>query len=96
MDCPSSLIVYDEKTVWRCPKLGGSVPFKYCRTLLQGMPCPSVQSCWENLIAITDFLEQNYSAEKLERVWKEQPKAPKVDQLFDLIQKAKDVQSRNR
>lgn len=92
---PSAICEHDEKTVWRCPRLGGSVPFKYCRTLTQGLPCPSIQTCWERLIDVESFLNGHYSVEQLNAAWKQQTKPPKVDQLLDLIQKAKDAQSEN-
>ena len=51
----------------RCPKLGGSVTFEYCRTLNDGLPCGTVLGCWTGCFDVVSFLESNYSPEQLQR-----------------------------
>jgi len=51
----------------RCPKLGGSVTFEYCRTLNDGLPCATALGCWAGRFDVVSFLESNYSPEQLQR-----------------------------
>lgn len=86
---PSGKEMHDEEVIWRCPKLGGSVPFKYCRTLTGGFPCPRIVSCWGQLMEIEQFLSTHYNLEQLEAKWNEQPKRNKLNDLLRLVDEAK-------
>ena len=46
-----ALIIY-------CPQLGGEIPFRYCRTVNEDLPCRKIIVCWEFRIEIGKFLER--------------------------------------
>lgn len=62
-----SLTKFDHEEL-RCPQLGGEVPFKYCRTMNDGLPCARVAACWAAREDVTDFLSANYPSEQLGEV----------------------------
>ncbi len=67
--------------------LGHVVPFKYCRTVKEGMPCQKVLDCWFEMIPIQKFVDSNYSEEQVKAFLS--PPKPKMVTLIDLIEKAK-------
>ncbi len=77
-----------DQEVLRCPKLGGEVPFRYCRTLQGGMPCERIVVCWELVFDIGAFLQENYSPAEIQRFLNPTPK-DKMSTLLDIIEQAK-------
>ncbi len=71
-----------------CPQLGGGVPFHYCRTVNQDLPCHRIILCWEFRIEIAAFLAEHYSTEHLQQALAP-PTRTKVETILDLIEKAK-------
>ncbi len=78
---------YDNEVHWRCPQLGGEVPFRYCRKLNEGLPCQRLIACWHTVFDARAFLEQHYDPEQLSALGN-RPRPEKVAQLVDLIQRA--------
>lgn len=72
----------------RCPKLGGEVPFFYCRTVQDGMPCERIMVCWELFFDIGKYLEEHYTQEEINRFLHPTPK-DKMSTLLDIIEQAK-------
>jgi hypothetical protein len=83
----NSIEQHDAQVHWRCPMLGGEVTFRYCRRLLDGMPCSHIVRCWKNLLDVEAFLEAHYDRDALADLWN-RPRPDKVSQLSDLIAKA--------
>jgi hypothetical protein len=79
--------VHDSLKIY-CPQLGGEVPFQYCRTLNEDLPCRRMASCWEFRIEISRFLNEYYSAEELHRAFTP-PTQTRIETILDLIEKAK-------
>jgi hypothetical protein len=48
-----------------CPQADLDVPFRYCRTIAKGLPCPRVLECWEDRFTIRDYLRDHYTPEEL-------------------------------
>ena len=71
-----------------CRLLGHEVPFSYCRRPGSDVFCRNITGCWEGKIDIHSFLAANYTSEQIAEGFK--PKAPKLETLLDLIQKAKE------
>jgi len=73
----------------RCPRLGGSVTFGYCR-LNSGseLPCWKVFDCWWEVFDIVKFMQSILTPEQFERLRGTKPK-PKVASLIELIDQAK-------
>jgi hypothetical protein len=73
----------------RCPRLGGAVSFLYCRTCEEDrQPCFKIIDCWWESFDIAAYLEDNFSEELCRKLVQARPK-PKVNQLLELIEAAK-------
>lgn len=72
----------------RCPQLGGEVPFSYCRTVNEDLPCRRIIGCWEFRFEIAKFLSDHYSIDQIERALAP-PTKTRVENLLELIEKAK-------
>lgn len=79
---------YDELTI-RCPMLGGEVPFRYCRTLNDELPCRKIIICWEFRMKIAKFLSDHYSIEQIEKALAP-PTKTRLETILELIEKAKE------
>lgn len=77
---------YDDKTI-RCPRVGGEVNFKFCRTENKMSPCGWIAGCWQTRMDINKFLEDHYSNEELDRIFA--PPKPKLESLVEMIEQAK-------
>jgi hypothetical protein len=74
----------------RCPQLGGEIPFKYCRTVNEDLPCRRIVVCWEFRIEISKFLGEHYPLDQIQRALAP-PTKTKLDTILDLIEKAKKI-----
>jgi len=84
------MIEEHDSLIIRCPQLGGEVPFRYCRTLNEDLPCRRMMVCWEFRIEISKFLTEHYSFEQIERALAPPTKTKtKVETILELIEKAK-------
>ena len=73
----------------RCPRLGGSITFQYCRLCGDaGLPCWKIFDCWWEVFDITDFLKENLPGDAFDRLVDAKPK-PKISSLVELIEQAK-------
>lgn len=72
----------------RCPMLGGEVPFHYCRTVNEELPCRKIIICWEFRIEIGKFLSEHYSFDQIQRALAP-PAQTRLDTILELIEKAK-------
>ncbi len=71
----------------RCLKLGGQVPFKYCRTVDKPF-CARIISCWATRMDIGTFLAGNFSPEQIQSCL-ETKQPTKLEQIFKTIDKIK-------
>ncbi len=78
---------YDNLII-HCILLGGEVPFHYCRTMNEDLPCRRMLVCWEFRIEISNFLSEHYSVDQIQRTLAP-PTKTKVETILDLIEKAK-------
>ncbi|MFA6449229.1 MAG: hypothetical protein WCX65_07180 [bacterium] len=76
---------YDNMNYWRCPPLGGPVPFKHCRTTNNGLPCLKMPDCWQGKFNAIQFLKDNYSEEELKTAFSPQP--GRLERLLELLDK---------
>jgi len=74
----------------RCPQLGGEVPFKYCRTMNEDLPCRRMTVCWEFRMEISKFLSENYSIDQIQRALAP-PTKTRLESILELIEKAKKI-----
>jgi hypothetical protein len=80
---------YDNLII-HCPQLGGEVPFHYCRTINEDLPCRRILVCWEFRIEISKFLNENYSFDQIERALSP-PTKTRIETILELIEKAKKI-----
>lgn len=72
----------------RCPRLGGPVPFKYCRTSGdEGLPCFKIRDCWWETFDIQSYLERTLSEADLMKLLQSKPPS-KIESIIELIEKA--------
>jgi hypothetical protein len=74
----------------RCPMLGGEVPFHYCRTVNEDLPCRKIIICWEFRIEIGNFLNEHYSLGQMQRALAP-PAKTRLDTILELIEEAKKI-----
>jgi len=73
----------------RCPRLGGPVFFKYCRTIGEdGLPCFKIMDCWWEQFDIQSYLQNNFSEEVMAKIIDAKPPS-KVASIIELIEQAK-------
>jgi len=78
---------YDSLEI-RCRLLGHQVPFRYCRSSNENLPCRKIMDCWWQRIEIETYLRGNFTPDELNRSVFAEPR-PKIASLIDLIEKAK-------
>lgn len=77
---------FDDQTI-RCPRIGGNVSFKLCRSENNFLPCRWVVGCWHMYIDVNAFLQEHYAQEQLEKIFV--PPKPKIESLVEMVEKAK-------
>jgi len=78
---------YDALIIY-CSQLGGEIPFRYCRTVNEDLPCRKIMVCWEFRIEISKFLGEHYSIDQIECAFAP-PTKTRLDTILELIEKAK-------
>ncbi|MGZ3559869.1 MAG: hypothetical protein ACXU97_12230 [Thermodesulfobacteriota bacterium] len=84
------MIEQHDALVIYCPQLGGEIPFRYCRTVNEDLPCRRIVVCWEFRIKISEFLGEHYSIDQIERALAP-PTKTRLDTILELIQKAQRI-----
>jgi hypothetical protein len=82
------MIEEHDTLIIRCPQLGGEVPFRYCRTVNEDLPCRKVMVCWEFRIEISKFLGEHYSMDKIELALTS-PSKTRLDTILEIVEKTK-------
>jgi hypothetical protein len=82
------MIEQHDALIIRCPMLGGEVPFQYCRTLNEELPCRKIIVCWEFRIGISKFLGEHYSMEQIQQAFSP-PTKTRIETILELIEAAK-------
>ncbi len=76
----------------RCPRLGGPIPFSYCKTTGEnGLPCFKIMDCWWETFDIRTYLENNLSETAFKAISEARP-PDKIMSILDLIEQAKQRQ----
>ncbi len=78
---------YDTLIIY-CPQLGGEVPFNYCRTVNDDLPCRRIIVCWEFRVAIARFLGDHYSIDQIQRALAP-PNKTRIGTILELVENAK-------
>jgi hypothetical protein len=72
----------------RCPRLGGEVPFSYCKQEGGDLPCPRIIACWQPYFPVEAYLKEKLTPAQWDRFCDQAPKH-KVTTLVELIEAAK-------
>lgn len=73
----------------RCPRLGGSVAFHYCRTSGdESLPCWKIFDCWWEYFDVVTLLRTYLPEDVVDRIANTRPK-PKITSLVEIIEQAK-------
>jgi hypothetical protein len=79
-----------DRLITRCLSLGGEVPFRYCRTVNEDLPCRRIILCWKFRLEISKFLVEHYSIDQIQSALSP-PTKSKVETIIELIEKAKKI-----
>jgi hypothetical protein len=79
---------HDDENIWRCPLLGGPVPFKHCRKTNDRLPCAKTLECWQGKFDVVKFLNDNYSEEELKTAFSPQP--GRMERIYNVLEKLSD------
>lgn len=73
----------------RCPRLGSTVDFGYCRQHAGGgeLPCWKIFDCWWEIFDVVGHLKTVLTPRAFERLVEIRPR-PKVTSLVEMIQRA--------
>ncbi len=73
----------------RCPRLGGQIPFRYCRTGGDDdSACWKIFDCWWEYFDVVGYLQECLSDAKFQALVDKKPQA-KIVSLVELIEQAK-------
>jgi hypothetical protein len=73
----------------RCPRLGGSVPFSYCKKGGEDQqPCFKIIDCWWETFDVVRYLKDNLPEDQFNQLMDTRPR-PKIASLVELIEQAK-------
>lgn len=86
----SLMIEEHDALVIRCPQLGGEIPFRYCRTVNENLPCRRIVVCWEFRVEISKFLSEHYSVDQIQCALAPSAKS-RLDTILEMIEKAKET-----
>ena len=75
---------YDKLDLY-CSKLGHEVPFKYCRTMNNNLPCRNILGCWERTLGDSFFVF--YTKEELTKIFA--PPKSKLMQILEVAERTK-------
>ena len=84
------MIEVHDSLMIHCPQLGGEIPFRYCRTVNETLPCRRIIPCWEFRMDIVQFLNEHYSADQMQRSLSA-PTQTRIETILDLIEQAKRI-----
>jgi hypothetical protein len=82
------IIPPDDDFKIRCPRLGHSISFSYCRSENMGIPCFKTLDCWFEHFPVENYLREALTPEEWNKAFLTSGKT-KVMSLLELIEQAK-------
>ena len=76
---------YDDLRL-HCRPLGHQVPFSYCRSMKESLPCGGIYDCWKSKLPIKEFNQQHFTEDEIALI--RRPSKPKLVHLYELMMKA--------
>ncbi len=73
----------------RCPRLGGTIDFAYCRNQGDGgLPCFKVLDCWWEIFDVVGFFRSRLSRADFQKIAAPCPQ-PKITSILEIVEEAK-------
>ena len=83
-----------EELELRCPRLGGTVPFRYCMAPAEPTACPKILDCWWEVFDVSSYLKERLSEKDFLRVVNNRKPPSRMNTILDLVEKFKKGESR--
>ena len=74
----------------RCPRLGGTVPFRYCTAPAEPTPCFKILDCWWEVFDVTSYLRVHLPEEHFRRLFEERNPPNRMNSIIELVEKFKE------
>jgi hypothetical protein len=74
----------------RCPRLGGSVTFDYCRKVSEGLPCSRSLLCWAPQFPVMEYMIRVLDSDEWQQVF-EQPAKPRLSSVLEAVERAREA-----
>jgi len=71
----------------RCPRLGGEIPFDYCRKIAGGLPCSRALVCWERIFPVEEYMIRVLDGAEWEKAFNSQSKG-RLESILEAAQRA--------
>ena len=78
-----------EQMETRCPRLGGTVPFRYCLAPGEPTPCFKVLDCWWEVFDVTSYLKEELPVEDFDRLAKGLEKPNRLNTILEILERVK-------
>ena len=53
-----------------------------------------MRACWSGIFDVAQFLDHHYTVEQLQDAWADKPRKAKLEELFNLVQRAQNSDSK--
>ncbi len=73
----------------RCPRLGGTVPFRYCMAPGEPAPCFKILDCWWEVFDVRSYLEVHLSEEDFNRLLEGRRAPNRMSSILELVERFK-------
>ena len=71
----------------RCPRLGGTVPFRYCMAPGEPVPCWKILDCWWETFDVTSYLKAHLPEEALEALLRDRDPPDRLNTILELVER---------
>ena len=80
--------VFDELDT-RCPRLGGTIPFDYCRKVAEGFPCSRSLVCWEMQFPVIEYMRRILTEDEWETVFNQVPQS-RMEKILEIADRCRE------
>ena len=77
----------------RCPRLGGTVPFRYCMAPAEPTVCYKILDCWWEVFDVTSYLKTHLPEEDFLRLVENRNRPNRMESILELVEKFKRKES---
>jgi hypothetical protein len=80
----------------RCPRLGGTVPFRYCLAPGEPTPCFKILDCWWEIFDVVSYMQARLPPEDFESLLVQESNRPdRLGTILELIERHKKAEPGN-